>query len=107
MSSVVQNPSQIPFARAAPGLIPRATMSFALARLVGVGRSHPPSGQWMNQASNKVGALTEGGHDFSGEGAHPGHEVFNGRAEVGADVLRASLLESRDFREDGVWVADK
>src|SRR5438132_9867101 len=52
-----------------------------------------------------LAALAQCRHDFSREGSHPGHEVFNGRAEVGADVLRPGLLEGVDFREDGLRVA--
>src|SRR5260370_36195137 len=47
------------------------------------------------------------GHDFSGEGTHSRREVFNGRAEVGTDVLRPSFLERSDFRKDRLRVANE
>src|SRR5438105_7484099 len=52
-------------------------------------------------------SLAEGGHNFPGEGAHPGYEVFNSRAEVGADMLGTSVPEGYDFREDRIRVADE
>ena len=39
-----------------------------------------------NERVTKADFLAEGGHNFSREGVHPGHEVINGRAQVGADV---------------------
>jgi hypothetical protein len=52
-------------------------------------------------------ALAKAGLNRSGERTHSGHEVFNGRAEVGTDVLRPGFLEGSDFLEDRIWVARK
>src|SRR5260370_29561317 len=46
-------------------------------------------------------------HDFSGEGTHPRHKIFNGGAEVGTDVLRPSFLERSDLRKDRLRVANE
>src|ERR1700737_4142333 len=59
----------------------------------------------LSSTPEPIRPLTKGRHDLLCEGAHPGHEVFNRRAEVGADVFRAGLLEGVDFREDGIRVA--
>lgn len=53
------------------------------------------------------GKALEGGHNLSREGAHSRHEVFDGRAKVGADVFRSRLLEGLDLRQDGIRVADE
>src|SRR6266566_8897533 len=79
-------------------------------------RWHLPQHQWRREQAVQRSGLSrrplqlgigsvKGWHYFSGEGAHPGHEVFDARAEIGADVIRASLPVGPNFCEDLVRVA--